>query len=408
MGRTATLLSLLALLALCPGRLFATSQPASSPASTSAPAPSQEDIDDFAEALGLPTNTRPSQEDIDDFAEVLAPPESAPKDDALSLEDQDGALVEPGGEFAAALSETKSAFFSWESYQLWRDPILVNALAALICGFLGVYVILRRMVFVSAAISQISSVGVVLGFYLSTLVGIERHEGHLSESTEASGLLGFLTDPLWLAIFFALAGAAFFAWNAERKRMTQESLIGLGYTVAAALVLAILSSKTMTHEAHSVESILFGDAAVVESRERFIVGGVALGVFLLHLVFFRAFLFCSMDAPTARTLGLNPQLFSVLLLMSLGLVISTTTRAIGPLPVFAYLVIPPAAALLLTDRVKLVFLLGALFGLFSAVFGYYASWMLGVPTKAAVVVTAALTLLPGLLRRGMQRFGRNF
>src|SRR5262249_50585574 len=94
---------------------------------------------------------------------------------------------------------------------------------------------------------------------------------------------------------------------------------------------------------------------------------------------------------------------SVLLLMSLGLVISVTTRAIGPLPVFAYLVIPPAAALLFTDDLKLVFALGSIFGLFSAVVGYYASWELGTPTKAAVVVVSAFTLLPGLIRHGGRR-----
>ena len=93
------------------------------------------------------------------------------------------------------------------------------------------------MVFVSATISQISSVGVVLGFYLSILLGIARSEqGEGNDS--AAGLLGFITDPLWLAVAFSLAGAAFFALNTDRKRMSQESLIGIGYSVAAGLVIA--------------------------------------------------------------------------------------------------------------------------------------------------------------------------
>jgi zinc transport system permease protein len=374
------------------------------------------DIDDFAKALGetpaKPTSTSgPSPSDIDDFAALLndpkpstqpsSAPSPAPADSGL--EDMGGALIEPGGAFAEALEEAKTSFFSWKSYEIWRDPITVNALAALICGFLGVYVILRRMVFVSATISQLSSVGVVFGFYLSVLLGIPRSEQGEGDDA-AHGLIGFLSDPLWLAIAFSLAGAAFFALNAERKRMSQESLIGIGYSVAAALVMALLNSKTMTAESHAVEAILFGDAAVVEPRERLIVGAVSLLVLLFHLYFFRAFLFSSLDPTTAKTLGIDPKFFSVLLLMSLGLVISVTTRAIGPLPVFGYLVIPPAAAILFTDNLKTIFLLGPLFGLFAAVFGYYLSWVLEMPTKATVVIVAALTLLPGLIKRGIEKW----
>jgi zinc transport system permease protein len=392
--------------------------PVSEPVKLPASEPSKEDVDDFAKLLeelqSQPASTSaPSSQDVDDFAALLGDSASAPNSEPTSiaslsvnpdnaLEDKGGALVEPGGAFADALDEAKSSFFSWKSYEIWRDPITVNAFAALICGFLGVYVILRRMVFVSATLSQFSSVGVVLGFFFSVMVGIPRSEQ--GEGDDASyGLLGFVTDPLWLAIVFSLAGAAMFALNSDRKRMSQESLIGIGYSVAAALVMAILNSKTMTAESHAVESILFGDAAVVEPRERWIVGFVSVSVLVAHLYFFRAFLFSSLDPITAKTLGIDPKLFSVLLLMSLGLVISVTTRAIGPLPVFGYLVLPPAAAILLSDQHKVIFLMGPIFGLFSAIFGYYLSWILEIPTKASVVIVASLTLLPGITKRGIER-----
>lgn len=383
----------------------ALADPASKPASE----PSSQDIDDFAAILGDDAASKPTSQSqpsgVDDFAAALTGPDSAPTPPAdPGLEDIDGALIEPGGEFAETIEKNKSSFFSWESFEIWGDPILVNAFAALICGFLGVYVILRRMVFVSATLSQVSSVGVVMGFFLSVLAGIPRSEQ--GEGDAHSGLLGFVTDPLWLAIAFSLAGAAFFALNSEHKRMSQESMIGIGYSIAAALVMAILNSKTMTAESHAVESILFGDAAVVEPRERYIVGIVSVVVFLFHIYFFRAFLFTSMDPITARTLGLDPRLFSVLLLMSLGLVISVTTRAIGPLPVFGYLVIPPAAALLYSHRLKVVFTLGPVFGVLSAVLGYYLSWVSGMPTKAAVVVVAGFTLIPGMVKRVLERQGK--
>jgi zinc transport system permease protein len=52
------------------------------------------------------------------------------------------------------------------SYFLWRDPMIVGAVTGAVCGFLGVYVVLRRIIFVSATLTQISSFGVALSFYL--------------------------------------------------------------------------------------------------------------------------------------------------------------------------------------------------------------------------------------------------
>jgi zinc transport system permease protein len=79
-------------------------------------------------------------------------------------------------------------------------------------------------------------------------------------------------------------------------------------------------------------------------------------------------------------------------------VISVATRAVGALPVFAFSVIPAAAALMLTDRIRLTIALSVLFGVISAAVGYYVSWVEQLPTGATMVVIAALFLLPGLVK----------
>jgi len=71
---------------------------------------------------------------------------------------------------------------------------------------------------------------------------------------------------------------------------------------------------------------------------------------------------------------------------------------VGALPVFAFSVIPAAAALMLTDRIQLTIALSVLFGVISAAVGYYVSWVEQLPTGATMVVIAALFLLPGLVK----------
>ena len=83
----------------------------------------------------------------------------------------------------------------WEGFELFRDPILCAAIAGIVLGFLGVYIVLRRMVFVSAAVTQSAGLGVALTFYLQIHLG--RHLDPILGAAGASLLasLLFVLDP---------------------------------------------------------------------------------------------------------------------------------------------------------------------------------------------------------------------
>ena len=46
----------------------------------------------------------------------------------------------------------------WAGRDLWREPMIAGVLAGAVLGYIGVFVVLKRMVFVSAALSEISGV----------------------------------------------------------------------------------------------------------------------------------------------------------------------------------------------------------------------------------------------------------
>ena len=74
------------------------------------------------------------------------------------------------------------------------------------------------------------------------------------------------------------------------------------------------------------------------------------------------------------------------------------TRAVGALPVFAFTVVPAAAALMVTERLRTTIALSVAIGIVSAAVGYYVSWVESLPTGASMVIVASLFLVPGLLR----------
>jgi manganese/iron transport system permease protein len=100
----------------------------------------------------------------------------------------------------------------------------------------------------------------------------------------------------------------------------------------------------------------------------------------------------------ARTLGIRTRGWSLLLFLTFAIAISVSTRAIGALPVFGFMVIPPAVALLLGNRLWSVFVIAMAVAVVSAFIGYWASFRWSLPTGASMVLVSALFLIPGLIR----------
>jgi zinc transport system permease protein len=274
----------------------------------------------------------------------------------------------------------------WESWMLWRDIVAVAVIAAGLCSFVGVYIVLRRVVFVSAAMSQMSGVGVAMAFFLCSVVHVEPHQAPL------------WLHPLWYATAFAALGAALFSLNLGHRRLAGETVVGLGYLIAAGSVILILNSPRVTQEAHEVNDLLYGNAVVATPEQLKIMAGAALVVALVHALFGKEFRFTVFDAEMARTLGLRTRGWSLLLFLTFAVAISVSTRAIGALPVFAFMVIPPAVGLLLADRMWSVFTVSVTVGIGSAFLGYWASFRWSLPTGASMVVASAIFLIPGLAR----------
>ncbi|MGH7801101.1 MAG: metal ABC transporter permease [Thermodesulfobacteriota bacterium] len=273
------------------------------------------------------------------------------------------------------------------SYFLWRDPMIVGAVSGAICGFLGVYVVLRRIVFVGAMLSQVSSFGVALAFYL--------------QGFSALSLFQSLIDPFALSLVMTGAAALFFALNRFFFRISQEGVIGFGYLLASGIVVII--ADRITHEAHDIADILFGSAVVVDPKEVYIVPAVAIVAILIHWIFFKDFIFVSFDPETARLFKYPVRILNAVLLLTVGVVIAVTTRALGALPVFALAVLPPLTALFLTERLNLVFIFSIMIGILSAVFGYFFSFVLSLPTGASITTCASLFFLLGTGWQGIRR-----
>jgi manganese/zinc/iron transport system permease protein len=103
---------------------------------------------------------------------------------------------------------------------------------------------------------------------------------------------------------------------------------------------------------------------------------------LVNLVFVVAFYkelkLATFDAALAASLGVSPVLVHYLLMGAVSVTTVASFEAIGAILVVAFLIVPAAAAHLLTDRLWLMLVLSAAIGILSAVAGYFAATALDV------------------------------
>ncbi len=256
-------------------------------------------------------------------------------------------------------------FGSWE---LFGDTMITAALAGALLGALGVYVVMRRMVFVSAALSQAAGLGVVLALWLAV-----------------QGLL--VLPPAVGAVGLTLLASLLFLGDREEASSRADSLLGWLYLVGAAGIL-VLGSRVV-QELPDVKSVLFGTAVAVTPEDASTIGALALGTLLLHVAAARGFVEVSLDRTGARVRGLPVRSLEALLLLSLALAISLITRVLGALPVFAFSVLPAMAALRVATNVPRALVLAGALGGLAGFWGYVAASVLALPVGATQALLAA-------------------
>ncbi len=248
-----------------------------------------------------------------------------------------------------------------------RHVVIAGMLAALGLAPLSVYVVLRRIVFVGAAVAEISSAGVALAI----LFGVEP-----------------------FAVALALTVVTFLAFSrvAESPRLPLEALIGMLYACgSAAAVLLIVKSP---RGEGSVLNVLFGNILTVPLPLLWAMVVVFAIVLAIQYLAAKEFLIIAYDPDMARALGISVNLWNTVFYVTVGVAVALAIRAVGALLAFALLVAPGAIALCMVDRLGSAFTLATVVGIAATVIGIFGSYWFDLPTGPTIVgLLAALFAL---------------
>jgi zinc transport system permease protein len=299
------------------------------------------------------------------------------------------------------MSESATWYDLWSNLPIFRDAILAGGLAGALLGFIGVHVVLRRMVFASSAIAQAAALGVALSFWIPIVIDPVGHAAGHQAGPEVHLVSSLLFEPVLWAMAASLLATLVFIANPVRLHLTRESVLGLVFLASGAG--AVIVGDRIAQEAHDLSAILFGSAVMVQPADLVLVAAAAVVLLGGHLVLWRALIFVGYDPVGARVQGLPVRRLNAFLFVSVGLAVALCTRALGALPVFAFSVLPAMAALVLTSRMMGVFVLATLLGGLSGVGGYAISFRAELPVGATQAALAAGFFGAALLARTIQR-----
>lgn len=247
-----------------------------------------------------------------------------------------------------------------------QNALLASSLIGIICAILGVYIVLKRVVFFSASLAQISTAAMALAF-----------------------LLGL--DATITSLIITLVVIVIFSIKPSWGKIPLDSVLGIGYVAAFALGILFMAKSAVGIE--ELHHLLQGNILTISSHQIYLLFFVFVITGLIHYMFKKELLFISFDPAMAKTQGYNVQAWNLLLYFTMGLIVSFGIKVSGVLLIFAMLVIPAVVSLLFVKNIKKVFFIAIFINLFSVFVGLYGSFQLDLPSGPTIVAVLLVMLL---------------
>jgi ABC-type Mn2+/Zn2+ transport system permease subunit len=234
--------------------------------------------------------------------------------------------------------------------------LITGALVGASSGFLGSFMILKRMALVGDALSHVALPGMGIALVLAI-----------------NPMLGALV---------ALALAIFGIWYlGEKTEIYPEALVGVFFT--ASLAIGVLVTPD-----HELLEALFGDLESILFFDSIATILAAILIFVVTLKLSNKLLLGIVSEDLAKSSGIGVSKINLVYLLLVGLVVALGIKFVGTLLTGALVIVPAASAKNIAASINQFQVYSALIGLFSTVVGILVAQALSISSGPAVVLVA--------------------
>ena len=246
-------------------------------------------------------------------------------------------------------------------YDFMVRALITAFLSGIMLSVLGSFTINKNMGFMADAMAHatlpIIAVGVFFGFSVSSLGA--------PAAIIIALLLGFII---------------------KNTNIGEDTSIGIVFSSFFALGFVLISVLDVSI---NLEDLLFGQILAVSTLDVVIIFGLSIVVLSTLFFFFKQILFYSFDPIGAQVRDLNVTFLNYLFLIILSLSIVGSLQTVGIVLVLSMLLIPAAAAKLVSQTFVKSIKISAFFGGVASVAGLYLSYYFNLPSGPTMSLVAS-------------------
>ncbi|MCC9310876.1 metal ABC transporter permease [Kitasatospora sp. RB6PN24] len=250
------------------------------------------------------------------------------------------------------------------SYDFMQRALLAALLVGITAPAVGIYLVQRRQALMGDGIGHVALTGVGLG-------------------------LVFQTSPVWMAVLVCVLAAVIM--ELVRSRGNQRGDIALAmlfYGGMACGRLLISKSPAASGTGGSLDSYLWGSILAVDAGDLVTIAVLGAVVIAVTLGLRRQLFAVCQDEEFAKVTGVPVRLLNLLLAVMAAVTVTVAMRVVGLLLVSALMVVPVAAAQLLTRSFRATQALSITIGVLVSLGGVVTSYQADVPPGSAIVLLA--------------------
>lgn len=255
------------------------------------------------------------------------------------------------------------------SYGFVQKALISGIAVAVICSFMGTFLVLRRYSLFGDGIAHVSFGGVAVGLFLGVF-------------------------PIWTAYILAIFGGI------GLQKLRQSTKISGDAAVAVVLVTGLSVGVILVSSSggFSVDlfSFLFGSILLISNEDTMIILTISAGIIATLAALRKQFLQITFNEEQAKIAGLHVTLLNYAFVILAAVTVVTSMRLVGILLISALVVIPNISAMMFGKGFKQTVGISMLISVSSVVSGILLSYYYNL-APSGIIVIVAVSILVGIL-----------
>ncbi|AOR22864.1 metal ABC transporter permease [Clostridium taeniosporum] len=250
-----------------------------------------------------------------------------------------------------------------------QNAFMAGIIVAILCPFIGLFIVLRRNSMIGDTLSHSSFAGVAIG-------------------------LVFGTNPIITAFLFTSLCAIIIEFLRQYYKKYSELVMSIVLTLSLGIAIILVSSGKAVAK---VDSFLFGSILTVTRSDIFLIALIGAICIILLLTIYNKLIYVTFDESGAKTVGINVKLINYIFTLLVGATISLSIQIMGILVVSSIMVVPVATSMQLKKGFNKTLIFSIIFGLIDVILGLILSYYLNSAPGGTIALTSVILLILTLI-----------